>query len=351
MSQRPDFPLSLRPGSGWPWMTALASEPNPGSWPRISIVVPSFNQADFLEETLMSLLRQGYPDLEIIVMDGGSTDGSVDILRHYAPWLTSWTSAPDGGQADAINRGLATTTGDVLGWLNSDDTLLPGALFAAAAALRADEAVDVVYGDVRFTAADGRYLNQMSSWAFDLKQLVCATNLLPQPSTFFRRRAWQRVGGLDESLRLCLDYDLWLRMALAGFGFRHVAGDWSTYRLHDASKTESQALKFADEMDRVVRAAFERGAAYPAWRAEADSNLAQYRAEALLRQGKDAEARRWFWRAARIHPWRAKAIAQLGFAIDRRIGYGLRDLRWRVAGRGAAWRMPDAASAAGVIGR
>lgn len=341
MSQHHDLPQPLHPGTGWPWSAEIAA-PVAGPWPRVSIVMPSFNQADFLEEALLSLLHQGYPDLEIIVMDGGSTDGSVDVLKYYAPWLTAWSSARDGGQADAINRGLAQATGAVFGWLNSDDTLLPGALFSAVSALRADERLEVVYGDVRFTAADGRYLNRMESWAFDLKSLICATNLLPQPSTFFRRRAWEKVGGLDESLRLCLDYDLWLRMALAGSGFWHVPGDWSTYRLHDASKTESQALRFADEMDRVVRAAFDAGTAPPAWRAEAESNLAQYRAEALLRQGRDAEARRWFWKAVRAFPWRAKALAQAGFAIDRRLGFGLRDLRWRLAGRGAAWRMPDA---------
>lgn len=351
MPQRPDLPTPLRAGSGWPWSAGPDSPVSAGPWPRVSIVMPSFNQVDFLEEALLSLLRQGYPDLEIIVMDGGSSDGSVDILRHYAPCLTSWVSARDGGQADAINRGLAQATGEVLGWLNSDDTLMPGALFAAVAALRAVDALDVVYGDVRFTAADGRYLNRMESWAFDLKQLVCATNLLPQPSTFFKRRAWERVGGLDEALRLCLDYDLWLRMALAGSGFQHVSGDWSTYRLHDASKTESQAMRFADEMERVVRGAFARGAAPVAWRAQAESNLAQYRAEALLRQGHHSEARGWFWKAARAYPWRAKALAQIGFAIDPRVGFGLRDLRWRLAGRGAAWRMPDAHSAAGTIGR
>lgn len=313
-------------------------------WPRISLVMPSFNQAAFLEEALGSLFQQQYPDLELIVMDGGSTDGSVEILRRNERALTAWVSERDGGQADAITRGLAQTTGEVLGWLNSDDTLLPGALFEAAAALRDAPNLDVVYGDVQFTAADGQRLNTMQAWDFDARRLVCASNLLPQPSTFFRRRAWERVGGLDASLRLCLDYDLWVRMALAGSRFRHVPKTWSTYRLHDASKTEAQALRFADEMDRVVRAAFERGDAPTAWRAEAESNLAQYRAEALLRQGKNAEARTWFWRAFKAMPLRAKALAQFGFAVDPRFGYALRDLRWRLAGRGRSWRMPGAAA-------
>src|SRR5262245_56142305 len=120
--------------TGWPWTVETpglpAMRPDGSPWPRVSIVTPSYNQGRFIEETLRSILLQGYPDLEYIVMDGGSTDGSADIIRKYSPWLTSWISEPDGGQVAAINAGMARATGTLLNWINSDDFLLPGALEA-----------------------------------------------------------------------------------------------------------------------------------------------------------------------------------------------------------------------------
>jgi glycosyltransferase involved in cell wall biosynthesis len=309
--------------------------------PRVSIVTPSFNQAEFLEETLRSILLQDYPALELIVIDGGSRDGSVDIIRRYAPWIKDWVSEPDRGQADAINKGMARATGEIVAWLNSDDVYAPGAIQAAVAALSAQSELGGVYGDVAFTAANGRVLNVMPAWPYDRRQLVCATNLMPQPATFVYRAGWERVGGLDLNLRLALDYDLWVRLALSGVTFAHVPGVWATYRLHEASKTESQGLGFALEMRAVVARAFATGQLPEAWRAEAESNLEQYEAEALDRLGRRAEARRRYWAAVRRAPWRAKAAAQLAYAIDTRLGVWMRGLRWRLAGRREpAWQMP-----------
>ncbi len=334
-----DLPPPPAGRHGWPWTEAplLAA----GAGPRVSIVTPSFNQAEFLEETLRSILLQGYPDLEVIVIDGGSRDGSVDIIRRYAPWLTAWVSEPDRGQADAINKGMTWATGEIVGWLNSDDVYAPGALGAAVKAFATRPELGGVYGDVAFTAADGTVLNIMPAWPFNARQLLCATNLMPQPATFVRRAGWERVGGLDRDLKLALDYDLWVRLVLNGVTFAHVPGVWATYRLHEASKTESQVLGFALEMRAVVGRAFATGRVPAAWRAEAESNLEQYEAEALDRLGRRAEARRRYWAAVRRAPWRAKAAAQLAYALDTRLGTWMRSLRWRVAGRrDPVWQMP-----------
>src|SRR5437762_483466 len=128
-----DFPNSAVPKRGWPWMERQTEMSAPAKqWPRITIVTPSFNQAQFLEETIRSVLLQGYPNLEYIVMDGGSTDGSAEILEKYSPWIDHWVSEKDNGQADAIYRGFERATGEIIGWVNSDDLLLPGALAAHA---------------------------------------------------------------------------------------------------------------------------------------------------------------------------------------------------------------------------
>lgn len=162
-----DFPAPSAGHIGWPWAADAPARPrtDPADrhWPRISVVTPSYNQAGFLEATLRSVLLQGYPDLELIVIDGGSTDGSVDILRQYFPWLTYCCSEPDRGQSHAINKGFARATGEILAWLNSDDLYYPGAIWRAAEAMT-ESGSDIVIGamDKVAMSSDGPRLVQRS---------------------------------------------------------------------------------------------------------------------------------------------------------------------------------------------
>lgn len=219
--------------------------------PRISIVTPSFNQARYLEQTLRSVLDQDYPDLEYIVMDGGSTDGSVDLIRSCASRLAYWTSGRDRGQTDAINQGLARATGDILGWLNSDDVYLPGTLHRIARAFREARDADVVYGDYELITPDGRPFLRRREIPFDWYCLLYGVNFIGQPSSFFTRAAWQRFGPMDESLRYSMDYDFYLRIGHGGGRFQLVPECLSQYRYHPQSKTVGEQGAFESELDQV----------------------------------------------------------------------------------------------------
>jgi glycosyltransferase involved in cell wall biosynthesis len=182
------------------------------SLPLISIVTPSYNQGAFIEETLRSVLRQDYPCIEYIIVDGGSTDGTLDILRKYEDHLI-WFSESDKGQADAINKGFQKSHGQILAWLNSDDTYLPGTVRTAVDYLAAHPEVAMVYGDCNMVDEQGEVVGR-SIWVedFDLRRLVEDINYIHQPTAFFRRQAFEDVGMLDTDLHYCMDYDLWIRI-------------------------------------------------------------------------------------------------------------------------------------------
>lgn len=235
--------------SGWPW--TAAAPPLAGAWPSLSIITPSFNQAAYLEETLRSVLLQGYPELEYIVIDGGSTDGSVPLLERYAPWLAAWVSEPDRGQAEAINKGFARATGAIVAWLNSDDTYCPGALAEQAGFLRDHADVDVVYGDCVYTDAHGRPVQTAYGRPFTDRELLRFT--LPyQPTVFMRRAVLERCGGLDPAYHYTLDSELWLRLRRAGARFAYHPRLIATYRLHDASKTVAGVAPMHADMERLI---------------------------------------------------------------------------------------------------
>jgi len=220
------------------------------SLPRVSIVTPSYNQAAFLEETIQSVLSQDYPELEYIVIDGGSMDGSVEIIEKYADQLAYWTSEKDSGQADAINKGLVRATGEVVAWLNSDDTYLPGAIHAAVEALQANPDCGLVYGDVLAVDGEGQLTNliQYKDWGLDgLLQF----KIIGQPAVFMRRDALVRAGELDTSFHFLLDHQLWLRIAEFS-SIRYVPQKWATARFHEAAKNVAQAERFCADADAIV---------------------------------------------------------------------------------------------------
>ncbi len=205
--------------------------------PRITVVTPSYQQGKFLDDALRSVLEQGYPDLEYLVVDGGSTDESVDVIRRRADRLAWWTSERDGGQGDAINKGLARATGDVVGWLNSDDMLLPGALLKIGAAF-ADPKVQAVCGWRELVAEDG---TPVASLAFPqpTPEVMRRRAILPQETVYWRRSLGERLGPLDASLRFSMDFEYWLRMLEHGVLPRLIPEFLGVFRWHKDQKSQT----------------------------------------------------------------------------------------------------------------
>lgn len=205
---------------------------------RISIVTPSYNQAEFLRYTLESIHSQNYPDVEHIVMDGGSTDGSVDIIREYAPKLAYWQSQNDKGQSDAINQGMARTTGEILAYLNSDDALLPHSLACVADIFHKNSEIDFVYGAVETIDADNQVIPYpLIPSTLNWNQVLSNQITLPQQGVFWRRKVYQQLGDFDSSLHYRMDYDYWIRSLLAGFKWYKLDQFIAQYRVHSTSKS------------------------------------------------------------------------------------------------------------------
>ncbi len=230
--QYPPRPLGLPP--------ALQMRKLPSPLPVISIVTPSFEQGAFLERTLRSVHEQRYPRLEHVVQDGGSSDETLAVLERYADQLLHWESAPDGGQADAINRGFRHATGEIMAYLNSDDLLLPGALRYVAAFFHRRPEVDVVYGNrIVIDEAD----REVGRWVLPPHDdgMLTWTDFVPQETLFWRRRIWERVGGrLDEPFQFALDWDLLLRFREAGAVFARAPRFLGAFRVHAQQKTSAR---------------------------------------------------------------------------------------------------------------
>jgi glycosyltransferase involved in cell wall biosynthesis len=219
-------------------------------FPLVSIITPSYNQAPFLEATIRSVLEQDYPRIEYIVIDGGSADGSVKILRRYSDRLAYWVSESDAGQTDAINKGFERATGEIYAWINSDDLYRPGAISSAVAYLDSHPEIGLVYGDADFIDEKGDIIGRFPSARTDYMLLRQGYVHIPQQATFFRSRIWKLVRPLDTSFYFAMDYDLWVRIA-ALTPIRHQAQTWAAFRLHDSAKTMSSADRCWPEMIRV----------------------------------------------------------------------------------------------------
>ncbi len=202
----------------------------------VTIVTPSFNQARFLERTIQSVLAQDYPQIEYFVIDGGSTDGSVDIIRQYADRLAGWVSEKDRGQTDALNKGFARANGQVLAWLNSDDTYQPGAVSEAVAALQAHPEAAMVYGDGNFIDENDHVIGKFPSAQTDYARLRQGYVHVCQQAAFFRADLWRKVGPLDPSFYFAMDYDLWVRLAREA-PLVYLPRLWANFRLHGDAKT------------------------------------------------------------------------------------------------------------------
>ena len=218
--------------------------------PLVSIITPSYNQAAYLELSLRSVLEQDYPRIEYLVVDGGSNDGSREIIQRWADRLAWWVSEKDSGQAEAINKGFARARGEIVAWLNSDDLYLPGAVSAAVRALEQHPQAGLVFSDVLSINAAGETINVMRAGEWGLDDLL-QFKIISQPGVFMRRAVLAQAGQLDAHLHYMLDHQLWLRMAEIA-PLQHVPERWAAARFHEGAKNVSQAAGFAREARELV---------------------------------------------------------------------------------------------------
>jgi glycosyltransferase involved in cell wall biosynthesis len=251
-----DLPAPPVGRTGWPWtegcqcLPALREDGSP--WPKISVVTPSYNQAAYLEETIRSVLLQGYPNLEYLIIDGGSNDGSVELIKKYADYLTYWISAKDKGQSDALNKGFRRATGELVGWQNSDDCYAPKAFEAAIRALEQFPDGSIFYGPTQYIDAESFPLHNYPVKPYDIHDLLPMISMCNQ-AMFFRGKIFVEGNFIDESYQHVMDQEFFLRLALEGYKYYFVPELRGTYRIHGASKMMYQQEICARESAKVYR--------------------------------------------------------------------------------------------------
>ncbi|MDO9546031.1 MAG: glycosyltransferase family 2 protein [Pelolinea sp.] len=206
--------------------------------PLVTIVTPSYNQAAYLEETILSVLNQDYEHIQYIIMDGASSDGSVAIIKRYEGKISDWITKKDCGQTDAINKGFALAEGEIIAWLNSDDTLLPNAVSEAVQYLSKNPNVGLVYGDANYIDEKSNVIGKFPAAQTSLKKLKRGYVHVPQQASFFRKSLWDQVGPLDPNFFFAMDYDLWVRLASIS-RITYLPRLWANFRLHADAKTIS----------------------------------------------------------------------------------------------------------------
>jgi GT2 family glycosyltransferase len=269
----------------------------------VSIITPSYNQAPFLEQTIQSVLGQDYPHIEYIVVDGGSTDNSAEIIAKYADRLAYWISERDSGQAEAINKGFARANGEIMAWLNSDDYYMLNTISVVVRCFEQNPDVVMVYGDMLAVDGEGQALNVLKYKQLSLEDLLCF-QIIGQPSVFFRRSAIEKTGWLDPSFHFMLDHHLWIRLAQQG-RILHVPQVWSAARYHPQAKNRARAAEFGREAFRVLEwAKREPGLAEKVSKVKrrALASAHRYDARYLLDGGQAGPALLAWSRALFIHP-------------------------------------------------
>lgn len=274
----------------------------------VSIITPSYNQAAYLEQTILSVLNQDYPHIEYIVVDGASTDDSMEIIKKYVDRLAYWVSEKDRGQAEAINKGFSHATGDIVAWLNSDDYYLQGAVRAAVKVFEEHPDVVLVYGDMLAVDEHGKTFNTLTYGQLNLEDLLCF-QIIGQPAVFMRRSALQKTNGLNLDFHFLLDHLLWIQIAKHG-KILHISQTWSAARYHAEAKNRAKAAEFGREAFRILEVAALDGDLAPLLakvnrRARASANRVD--ARYLLDGGQPAKALSAWMRALFIHPETALA--------------------------------------------
>ncbi len=295
------------------------------AYPLISIVTPSFNQAEYLDTCITSVVNQGYPRLEYIVVDGGSTDGSRAIIEKHASQLAFWTSEKDRGQANAVNKGWARGRGEILGWLNSDDQLALGALEQVARAFQRNPNAAMIYGDIQEIDARGNPVHLKHMAGFSAHALLQGKNM-GQPGVFITRRTYQALGGLDEQLHFALDFDYFLRawLAFPAGEMIYIGSVLALSRLWGGTKSTQAASRFGEEYRRVLERTFAQGDLDPPLRDLRQTSYARVvefrQARLHFESRRTAEGWRWLLRAARHEPQRMEKMRMLWFGARYLLG-------------------------------
>jgi glycosyltransferase involved in cell wall biosynthesis len=270
--------------------------------PLVSIVTPSFNQARFLEATLRSVLEQDYPNLEYLVVDGASTDGSVDIIRSHADRLSWWVSEKDSGQSEAVNKGLRRARGEIVGWLNSDDIYLPGAVLAAVGAFNSHPDAAVVYADALAIDADGKTFNMMHARQYSLIDLL-SFNIICQTAAFMRRSVLEQVNFLNPAYHLLMDNLLWMNMARLA-PLVYVPQTWAAARYHDQAKNRISGAAYGREAKVLINDLKSRPEFSEIITAQENriwAGVHRFDAFYLTDAGQPREALRAYWQSFRRH--------------------------------------------------
>lgn len=269
----------------------------------VSIITPSYNQAKYLEQTILSVLNQDHPRIEYIVMDGASTDGSVDIIKKYAGRLAHWESEKDKGQADAINKGFARATGEIIAWLNSDDYYLPGTIRTVVKVFEENPDVVLVYGNMLAVDENGKTFNTLNYKQLTLEDLL-SFQIIGQPAVFMRRSALQKTSGLDLTFHFLLDHLLWIQLVKHG-KLLHVNQTWSAARYHAEAKNVAKAAEFGREAFRILETiAQDKDLAATLLKIDRRAHASAFRVDAryLLDGGLPGKALQAWFRALLIYP-------------------------------------------------
>ena len=281
----------------------------------VSIVTPSFNQSRYLETTIRSVLSQDYPRIEYIVIDGASTDGSVDIIKKHENRLAYWVSEKDKGQAEAINKGLARAKGEIVAWLNSDDYYLPDAISNAVKVFEGIPGLVMAYGDMLAVDEHGQTINHLKYKQLSLEDLLCF-QIIGQPAVFFRCDAFEKAGGLDSTFHFLLDHHLWIRFAQQG-RILHVPQAWAAARYHAEAKNRAKAAEFGREAFRILgwaKGEPELAEAISSVERRAHASAHRVDARYLLDGAQSWSALKAWIRALFIHP--PTALARLNILIS-----------------------------------
>ena len=311
---------------GWPWdvpsITVPPLMPDGRPWPLVSIVTPSFNQAEFLEETIRSVLLQGYPNLEYIIMDGGSTDGSVQIIQKYAPFLAYWISQKDDGQSAAINAGFKRGQGQYLAWLNSDDVFLPDAIQHVVEKLHLNPSAGMAFGQAEVVNEQGQKIGVFEPVDYRFEDLLTMKIILPQQAAFFRKSVFESIGYLRTDLDYAMDVELFIRIG-AAYPILPVRDTLAQFRLSSSNKGVLAKGKWCPEFIKIIDDFFstpEQMQKYGHLRPAAYGGAYYRGAHIYLDIDQYSLAHTWLNRAAKNRPryylkpgwWKSRLFALLG---------------------------------------